>query len=32
MVSVAAGLIIFNTTTSKLNVYTGSAWQVITSV
>jgi len=32
MVSPAAGLIIFNTTTSKLNVYTGSAWQVITSV
>jgi hypothetical protein len=32
MVSPAPGLIIFNTTTSKLNVYTGSAWQVITSV
>ena len=32
MVSPAAGLIIFNTTTSKLNVFTGSAWQVITSV
>lgn len=32
MVSPATGLIIFNTTTSKLNVYTGSAWQVITSV
>jgi hypothetical protein len=31
MVSPAAGLIIFNTTTSKLNVFTGSAWQVITS-
>ena len=32
MVSPATGLIIFNTTTSKLNVFTGSAWQVITSV
>jgi hypothetical protein len=32
MVSPARGLIIFNTTTSKLNVFTGSAWQVITSV
>jgi hypothetical protein len=32
MVSPAPGLIIFNTTTSKLNVFTGSAWQVITSV
>lgn len=31
MVSPAAGLIIFNTTTAKLNVYTGYAWQVITS-
>lgn len=31
MVSVAPGLIIFNTTTSKLNVYTGVAWEVITS-
>lgn len=25
------GMIIFNTTASKLNVYTGSAWEVITS-
>jgi hypothetical protein len=32
MVSPAAGLIIFNTTTAKLNVYTGYAWQAITSV
>jgi hypothetical protein len=31
MVSPAPGLIIFNTTTLKLNVYTGYAWQVITS-
>lgn len=32
MVSPTIGLIIFNTTTSKLNVFTGSAWEVITSV
>lgn len=32
MVSPATGLIIFNTTTLKLNVYTGFAWQAITSV
>lgn len=29
--SPVAGLIIFNTTTHKLNVYTGSAWETITS-
>lgn len=32
MVSPAPGLIIFNSTTLKLNVYTGYAWQAITSV
>ncbi len=26
-----AGQIIFNSTTSKLNFYTGSAWQAVTS-
>ena len=25
-------MIIYNTTTNKLNFYTGSAWEVITSV
>ena len=25
------GMVIFNTTTSKLNFYTGSAWEAITS-
>jgi len=28
----AAGLLIFNTTTSKLNVYSGTAWEAITSI
>lgn len=27
----SAGMIVFNSTTSKLNVYTGAAWEVITS-
>ena len=31
IISPAPGLIIFNTTTSKLNVYTGYGWEVITS-
>lgn len=26
-----AGLVIFNTTTSKLNFYTGAAWEAVTS-
>ena len=26
------GMLILNTTTSKLNVYTGAAWEVVTSV
>jgi len=26
-----AGLMIFNTTTSKLNLYTGLAWEAVTS-
>lgn len=30
--SPAAGLTVFNTTSSKLNVYTGAAWEAITSV
>lgn len=30
--SPAAGLVIFNTTTSKLNVYSGTAWESVTSV
>lgn len=29
--SPATGLMIYNTTTNKLNVYTGSAWEAITS-
>lgn len=29
--SVPAGTLIFNTTTSKINVYTGSAWEAVTS-
>jgi len=29
--SPADGLVVYNTTTSKLNVYTGSAWEAITS-
>jgi len=28
----AAGLVVFDTTLGKLCVYTGSAWQTITSV
>jgi cephalosporin-C deacetylase-like acetyl esterase len=31
IVAPATGYIIFNTTTSKLNVYTGAAWEEITS-
>jgi hypothetical protein len=31
LVNPAAGLTVFNTTTGKLNVYTGSAWQAVTS-
>jgi hypothetical protein len=27
----AAGLVVYNTTTNKLNVYTGAAWEAITS-
>lgn len=27
----SAGMIIFNSTTSKINVYSGSAWEVVTS-
>jgi hypothetical protein len=30
--SPAAGLVIFDTTLSKLCVYTGAAWQTVTSV
>lgn len=26
-----AGLVVYNTTTNKLNVYTGSAWEAVTS-
>jgi len=26
-----AGLVIYNTTTNKLNVYTGSGWEAVTS-
>lgn len=32
LTGMAAGTLIFNSTTSKLNFYTGSAWAVITSV
>lgn len=28
---IKAGQLIFNSTTSKLNVWTGSAWEVVTS-
>ena len=31
LVAVQAGMIIFNTTTSKINFYTGSAWEAVTS-
>ncbi len=31
LTGVTAGAMIFNETTSKLNFYTGSAWEVITS-
>lgn len=27
----AKGMLIFNTTTNKVNVYTGSAWEAVTS-
>ncbi len=27
----AAGLVVYNTTTNKLNFYNGSAWEVVTS-
>lgn len=26
-----AGMVVYNTTTNKLNVYTGAAWEVVTS-
>lgn len=29
--SVPTGLIVYNTTTNKINVYTGSAWEAVTS-
>ncbi len=29
--SPATGLVVYNTTTNKLNVYTGSAWEAVTS-
>ena len=29
--SVAEGTVVYNLTTHKLNVYTGSAWEVVTS-
>jgi hypothetical protein len=29
--SVPAGLMIYNTTTNKLNFYNGSAWEAVTS-
>ena len=29
--STATGLVVYNTTTDKLNVYTGSAWEAVTS-
>lgn len=29
--SPATGLVVYNTTTNKLNVYTGAAWQAVTS-
>jgi hypothetical protein len=31
IVSPAEGLVVYNTTSHKLNVYTGSAWEEITS-
>jgi len=31
IVNPVAGLEIYNTTTNKLNVYTGSAWEAVTS-
>ena len=31
LTSPATGVVIFNTTTSKLNTYTGAAWEEITS-
>ena len=27
----ASGLIVYNTTTNKMSLYTGSAWEVVTS-
>ena len=32
LTSVPAGSVIFNSTTSKLNFYTGSAWEAVTSI
>lgn len=31
LTSIESGVIIFNTTTEKLNFYTGSGWEAITS-
>lgn len=32
VVAPAVGMLIFNNTTKKLNFYTGTAWEVVTSV
>lgn len=31
LTNLAAGQIVYNTSTNKLNVYTGSAWEAVTS-
>lgn len=31
MLNVETGLVIYNVTTNKINVYTGSAWEAVTS-